>query len=76
VSAQRIRVVVVGGGIGGLAAAYALAEDPAYDVTVLEASAVAGGKLRLGEVGGVVVDVGAEAMLNRRPEATNMAREL
>ena len=75
-SAQRIRVVVVGGGIAGLAAAYALGEDPAYDVTVLEASPEVGGKLRLGEVGGVVVDVGAEAMLNRRPEATHLAREL
>jgi len=76
VSAQRIRVVVVGGGIAGLAAAHALAEDAAYDVTVLEASPVVGGKLRLGEVGGVVVDVGAEAMLNRRPEATHLARDL
>ena len=75
-SGQRIRVVVVGGGIAGLAAAYALGEDPAYDVTVLEASPEVGGKLRLGEVGGVTVDVGAEAMLNRRPEATHLAREL
>jgi protoporphyrinogen/coproporphyrinogen III oxidase len=76
VSAQRVRVVVVGGGIAGLAAAHSLAEDAAYDVTVLEASADVGGKLRLGEVGGVVVDVGAEAMLNRRPEATHLARNL
>jgi oxygen-dependent protoporphyrinogen oxidase len=45
-------------------------------VTVLEGSPEVGGKLRLGEVGGVTVDVGAEAMLNRRPEATHLAREL
>src|SRR4051812_47224917 len=32
-----------------------------------------GGKLRLAEVGGVTVDVGAEAMLARRPEAVDLA---
>ena len=35
-----------------------------------------GGKLRRAAVGGVVVDVGAEAMLNRRPEGVDLAREL
>ncbi|HET8603006.1 MAG TPA: protoporphyrinogen oxidase [Marmoricola sp.] len=70
------RVVVVGGGISGLAAAHALRQaDPAPEVTVLEASAEIGGKLRRAEVGGVTVDVGAEAMLNRRPEATGLARD-
>jgi oxygen-dependent protoporphyrinogen oxidase len=68
-------VVVVGGGIAGLAAAHALRlADPAPEVTVLEASPAIGGKLRLAEVGGVTVDVGAEAMLNRRPEAVRLAR--
>ena len=41
---------------------------------MLEASPPAGGKLALAEVGGVRVDVGAESMLNRRPEATALAR--
>jgi oxygen-dependent protoporphyrinogen oxidase len=68
-------VVVVGGGISGLAAAAQIrAARPDVDVVVLEASAAVGGKLRLGEVGGVTVDVGAEAMLNRRPEAVDLAR--
>ena len=68
-------VVVVGGGIAGLAAAARVrAERPDVDVVVLEAAAEVGGKLRLGEVGGVVVDVGAEAMLNRRPEAVDLVR--
>jgi oxygen-dependent protoporphyrinogen oxidase len=76
VSSHRTRVAVVGGGISGLAAAYELAGDPSYDVTVLEGAPEVGGKLRLGEVAGVTVDVGAEAMLNRRPEAVGLARDL
>jgi oxygen-dependent protoporphyrinogen oxidase len=66
--------VVVGGGIGGLAAAYLLGET--HDVLLLEWSAQVGGKLRLGEVAGLTVDVGAEAVLNRRPEGVALAREL
>ena len=72
----RRQVVVVGGGIAGLTAAYVLGEDPDRDVVVLEGSRQLGGKLRLAEVGGVTVDVGAEAMLNRRPEGAALAREL
>jgi protoporphyrinogen/coproporphyrinogen III oxidase len=68
------RVVVVGGGIGGLTAAHALGAD--HDVLVLEGSPEVGGKLRSAEVGGVRVDVGAEAMLARRPEGVDLAREL
>ncbi len=68
-------VVVVGGGIAGLAAAAAVRrERPDVAVTVLESSPVIGGKLARAEVGGVTVDVGAEAMLNRRPEAVALAR--
>ncbi|MGZ4436807.1 MAG: protoporphyrinogen oxidase [Nocardioidaceae bacterium] len=70
------RVVVVGGGVAGLAAAAAVRRTaPEVDVLVLEAGDAVGGKLALGEVAGVQVDVGAEAMLNRRPEAVGLARE-
>lgn len=69
------RIVVVGGGIAGLAAAHRLREKrPDDEVVVLEGSDRAGGKLRTAEVAGISVDVGAEAMLNRRPEATGLAR--
>lgn len=68
-------VVVIGGGIAGLAAAARLREErPDAEVIVLEGSAEIGGKLKLAEVGGVTVDVGAEAMLNRRPEGVTLAR--
>jgi oxygen-dependent protoporphyrinogen oxidase len=67
--------VVVGGGISGLAAAWTLAGAGA-DVVVLEAGPLIGGKLQVATVGGVPVDVGAEAMLARRPEGVALMREL
>lgn len=67
-------VVVVGAGIAGLAAAHRLLERGAR-VTVLEASDRVGGKLLPGEIAGVRVDLGAESMLARRPEAVALARE-
>ncbi|MER5715441.1 protoporphyrinogen oxidase [Streptomyces sp. NPDC002132] len=67
-------VVVVGAGVAGLAAAHRLLERGAR-VTVLEASDRVGGKLLPGEIAGVRVDLGAESMLARRPEAVALARE-
>ncbi|MCW2765236.1 MAG: protoporphyrinogen oxidase [Nocardioides sp.] len=68
-------MVVVGGGVAGLTAARDLAAA-GHDVSLLEASTEVGGKLRGREVAGVRVDVGAEAMLNRRPEGVELARAL
>lgn len=66
-------VVVIGGGIAGLAAAHRLL-DRGVRVTVLEASDRVGGKLLPGEIAGARVDLGAESMLARRPEAIALAR--
>ncbi|MFD9439969.1 protoporphyrinogen oxidase [Streptomyces sp. NPDC060006] len=68
-------VVVVGGGIAGLAAAHRLLDGGAR-VTVLEASDRLGGKLLPGRIAGARVDLGAESMLARRPEAVALAREV
>jgi oxygen-dependent protoporphyrinogen oxidase len=69
------RVVVVGGGISGLAAAYALATGPnPPQITVLEGSPRLGGKLAGAEIDGVPVDLGAESVLARRPEAVDLIR--
>jgi len=70
-----VRVVVVGGGVAGLTAAHDLTAA-GHDVVVLEGADQVGGKVRRHEVAGVTVDVGAEAMLNRRPEGVELAREL
>lgn len=70
-------VVVIGGGLAGLVAArQVLRERPGTRVTILEATDRIGGKLRLERVAGHLVDVGAEAMLARRPEAVDLVREL
>jgi oxygen-dependent protoporphyrinogen oxidase len=70
-------VAVIGGGISGLAAAWELSR-PGTDVSValLEGSDRVGGKLRLEDVGGVRIDVGAESVLARRPEALALFEEL
>jgi oxygen-dependent protoporphyrinogen oxidase len=70
----RRHVVVVGGGIAGLAAAWFLRRDGGshLDVTVLEGAPAVGGKLRVSEVAGVPVDEGAESLLLRRPEGVAM----
>ena len=68
-----LRVAVIGGGITGLAAAYfAATARPDATVTVYEQSDRVGGKLQLGELAGVAVDVGAEAILARRPEGLEL----
>ncbi|WP_405072240.1 protoporphyrinogen oxidase [Kribbella sp. NBC_01510] len=70
-------MVVVGGGISGLAAAYALATGPnPPQITVLEGSPRLGGKLAGDQVEGVPVDLGAESVLARRPEAVDLIRAI
>ncbi|MGW6978165.1 protoporphyrinogen oxidase [Streptomyces sp. NPDC054932] len=65
--------VVIGGGIAGLAAAHRLLAE-GLRVTLLEAGPRLGGKLYAGELAGAPVDLGAESMLARRPEAVALAR--
>src|ERR1700744_2754039 len=66
-------VVVVGGGIAGLAAAFFLKDEPVR-VTVLEGSPRLGGKLSASDVAGVAMDEGAEALLARRPEGIELIK--
>ncbi|MEV7279234.1 protoporphyrinogen oxidase [Streptomyces sp. NPDC093111] len=68
-------VVVVGGGIAGLAAAHRLVTSGAR-VTLLESGDRLGGKLLAGEIAGAPVDLGAESLLARRPEALALAERV
>jgi oxygen-dependent protoporphyrinogen oxidase len=67
-------VVIVGGGISGLAAAHAVrAALPGVRITVVEESERLGGALLTGELGGATVETGADNWLARVPEATGLA---
>ena len=72
---DRQTVAVIGGGVAGLTAAFLL-KDAGLAVTVLEGSPRLGGKLSVSDVGGVAVDAGAESLLARRPEGTDLIGEL
>lgn len=69
------RTAVIGGGIAGLAAAEAL-DRAGLDVVLYEATDRVGGKLRRETVGGVTLDVGAEAILARRPEGKDLIAQV
>lgn len=70
-----MRVAVVGGGIAGLAAAHLLREQ-GLDAVVFESTDRLGGKLRIEAVGDLMLDVGAEAILARRPEGVALAESV
>lgn len=72
---SRRRVVVVGGGVSGLAAALDLVQAGA-EVTVLEARASPGGMIRNADLDGLPLDVGVEALLARRPEGVDLVHRL
>jgi protoporphyrinogen/coproporphyrinogen III oxidase len=75
------RVVVVGGGISGLAAAWELTggatpQPGAPAITLLESSPQLGGPLQSDVVGGRVVDLGPDGFLGRRREAIDLCGEV
>ena len=78
----RPSVVIVGGGIAGLAAAWELSgagDGPTSEtarIEVIEASDHVGGPLTTSEFAGRTLDLGPDGFLARRPEAVTLAREL
>ncbi len=75
------RVVVVGGGISGLACAFTLLDDArrrghALDLTVLDAGARPGGHAQTVLADGFVVESGPNGFLNREPHTLALADAL
>jgi oxygen-dependent protoporphyrinogen oxidase len=68
-------VVVVGGGIAGLASAYELSRR-GIGVIVLEAGPRAGGVILTERVDEFLIDAGPDSLLAQKPAAIELAREL
>jgi oxygen-dependent protoporphyrinogen oxidase len=68
-------VVIVGGGIGGLAAAHALHQRGLHFV-LLEASDRWGGVVRTEVASGFLLEAGPDAFIAQKPEAAALCREL
>ena len=68
-------VVIVGGGMSGLAAAYELTRR-GVPFVLLEASPTLGGVVRTERVDGFLIDAGPDALLTQKPAAIELCREL
>ncbi len=78
---MSLHVAIIGGGITGLAAAYALqreAEEQAVAVeyTVLEAAGRFGGKVTTDYQNGCVIEGGPDSFLTQKPAALQLCRDL
>jgi len=73
------RIAIIGGGISGLAAAFALEEHRragAIEYTVYESSSQLGGVLRTEHVQGCVVEAGPDSFISEKPWAADLCRSL
>ncbi len=71
-----MRVVIIGGGITGLATAYALSRLPDVHITLLEANARWGGNILTDRVDDFVLDAGPDSWVVTKPHATALAKRL
>src|SRR6266511_2257124 len=77
----RLKLVVVGGGITGLAAAHRAVElarerSTAVDLTLIEARARLGGTIATEHAGGFLVEGGPDSFLSEKPWALALCRRL
>jgi oxygen-dependent protoporphyrinogen oxidase len=76
-----LRIVVVGGGIAGLAAAHRLVElardeGRALDLVLLEAADRLGGTIRTERVDGFLLDAGPDSFISEKPWALALAERI
>lgn len=74
-AAGRPRVLILGGGIAGLSAAWECHRQ-GFRPTVLERQRRAGGVVRTDRIDGFVLDTGPDAFLASKPGALTLCREL
>src|SRR5213594_2047908 len=77
----RLKLVIVGGGITGLAAAHRAVEvarerSTALDLTVIEARARLGGTIATERAGGFLIEAGPDSFLSEKPWALGLCRRL
>jgi len=79
---SRASIVVVGGGVSGLSAAWELSggaegpNDATPRIELIEDGPVVGGSLATTQFANRTIDLGADGFLARRPEAVELVREL
>lgn len=76
-----LRVVVIGGGITGLAAVHRLVEESAernipLDLKLLEASSRLGGTIHTKYRENFILELGPDSFISEKPEAINLARRI
>jgi oxygen-dependent protoporphyrinogen oxidase len=71
------RLVIIGGGIAGLSAAWEASRSGAeLDVTLIERDERLGGKIRTDSMDGFLLEQGPDSFLANRPEAVRLCEEL
>src|SRR5262245_11267017 len=71
-----MRIVVIGAGVSGLAAAWELAQTGGHQILVLESERRAGGIVVTEQVNGFIVEGGPDGFLAGEPELPALAAEL
>ena len=70
------RIVIVGGGISGLAAAHRLSELCGAEITLLEASERLGGTIETRHRDGFLLERGPDSFISEKPQAVALAKRL